>query len=1076
MQRIKDILADIALGSRTLYERLGDGRPAPAPDQREKVSPLREMWIEYSAEKDEFLFARRLKWDGLAETDLNRLQGGGQPPGSKSEPLWLALLEELLERAGATPMEELRQSSFLKEDSRLPFEEILSLFVLCGTDRLSPGMGSAGTLLTGAALTDFQRHLIKRLVFVSQQVLFQEFCHSRDKGPASPAGGAGSTPEWLRIWTGQSPSDRDYLAFIRELLAGGLANLFSRYPVMARLMAEVTCYWVNSTLKFVEALASDRQKIAHTFSAGKDPGQVVSVNCGLSDPHNRGRSVMLPEFASGLKLVYKPRNLGIEEAYFGFLSWLNHRGGESMFKILKTLSQKNHGWVEFCPHLPCRSPEEVSMYYRRSGMLLGVLHALAGSDFHLENIIASGPYPVAVDLEVLLQPEPAEPGPVQLRPDVIQTMLLPYMYKKEADVLYTVGGLGNGLPDRERVSLWKDINTDSMRLEESSNENTVSTNCVCLNGEKVAATGYAKEIIHGFASIYRLFLANREQIQASGGPLHLFEGRQVRHVLRSTQTYFDLMYNSLLPRYMKNGAWRSARLDKISRPLVKKNKRPAVWSSLKYEHLALDRVDVPLFYINTGSPDLELPPGGRIKDYFRETPLEASARRIQSFGSSDLDRQIALIRASLDIQERMSASVSLPSFDKPVESIVPAGKNELLAAAGRIVREVVEGAVGLPGEASWVQLEEEEKSCRLILTGSDLYSGSAGILLFLAAWAGVTGQREPFESLAAPVRLSTAAQWAQSPGQEGMDLGAGSGLGGIIYSFAKIWRLTGDQSFLDVAGGLARSATGEYIERDRHYDIISGSSGLLLGLLELYRAEKDKEVLQAALKCGDHLLNGRTAGESGYRAWKVQGLPTHNAKPLLGFSHGAAGIGHALGRLYRVTGEARFMEGAREAALYEDSLFSAEEGNWPDLRLKDSGEPSGFTRSWCHGGPGIVLPRLEAGGIMEEKLRQSDIASALKTVTTSPLSGAGDLCCGQFGLIDILLTASLKLGRQDLYTEAVRRASWLLDRERETGILLTTPDSPRGVCNFSLFKGISGAGYALLRLAHPALPSVLTFE
>jgi len=74
------------------------------------------------------------------------------------------------------------------------------------------------------------------------------------------------------------------------------------------------------------------------------------------------------------------------------------------------------------------------------------------------------------------------------------------------------------------------------------------------------------------------------------------------------------------------------------------------------------------------------------------------------------------------------------------------------------------------------------------------------------------------------------------------------------------------------------------------------------------------------------------------------------------------------------------------------------------------------------------------------------------------------------------LTASLRLGRQELYAEAVKRASWFLDRERETGVLLTKPDSPLGVYDFSLFKGISGAGYVLLRLAHPSLQSVLAFE
>ncbi|MHB8158077.1 MAG: type 2 lanthipeptide synthetase LanM family protein, partial [Desulfocucumaceae bacterium] len=1032
MTRIKKALAEIARGSRTLYERLREGQPAAVPDHQDKASDIREMWKEFAAEKDEILFARRLNWDGINENDLNWLLGGGQPPGSESEPPWLAVLEEVLVRAD-TSVEEIRQSSFLKEGSRHPFEEIHSLFVHCGINRLSQRMGSAGSVLSGAALGDLQVQLLKRLIFVSQQVLFQEFSHCRDKSRtvqpvdmASVTGGAGSKPDWLRAWTGQKPSDRDYLAFVQGLLTGQLVDLLAKYPVMARLMAEVTCYWVDSTIEFIEALAGDLPEIADTFSGGKDPGQVVSVDCGLSDPHNRGRSVLQPEFASGLKLIYKPRNLGIEEAYFGFLSWLNHQAGESMFKILKTVSRGNHGWVQFCQHLPCHSLDEVRCYYRHSGMLMGALYALAGSDFHLENIIASGQYPVAVDLEVLLQPALAESGPGWQRPDVLQTMLLPFMYRKEDDGLYTIGGLGDGRPDRERVYLWKDINTDSMRLEESFEENTASTNSVYLNGEKVPATGYAAEISQGFAKIYHLFLANKKQILAEDGPLHFFDGRQVRYVLRSTQTYFDLMHNSLLPRYMGSGIEHSARIDKISRPLLKVNNRPPVWDAVKYEHLALDRLDVPLFYINTGRRDLELPPGGRIKDFFGDTPVEAAIRRIEAFGASDLSRQTDLIRASLVIQQKISASGAPPSFGKSAEEIVPASQNELLSRAGQIVREVVEGVIGLPGEAFWVQVEEEDKSCRLKFTGNDLYSGSAGILLFLAAWSSVSGERESFDSIAGPVRRSVA-EMSQNVGPEGIALGAGSGLGGIIYSFVKVWKLTGDRTFLEVAERLARSITSEHIESDRGFDIISGDSGLLLGLLELYGAQKSQALLDSAIKCGNHLLKSRTPSEAGYLAWKSKSISTQKEQPLTGFSHGAAGIVHALGRLYRVAGDKRFLEGAREAMLYENSLFSAVEGNWPDLRIKASADFPDFSRSWCHGAPGICLSRLEARGIIEEDLRQKDIDSALETVIKSPLAGAGDLCCGQFGLIDILLTASLRLGRQELYAEAVKRASWFLD-------------------------------------------------
>jgi len=126
---------------------------------------------------------------------------------------------------------------------------------------------------------------------------------------------------------------------------------------------------------------------------------VSELDASLSDPHHGGRSVIALRFNSGFKLIYKPRNLGLDVAYGGLLEWLNGRGVRWPFKVLKVLNRGTHGWIEFVEHHPCETKGEAENYHRRAGMLLYLLHVLEGTDCHCENLIACGDHPVLVDLE-----------------------------------------------------------------------------------------------------------------------------------------------------------------------------------------------------------------------------------------------------------------------------------------------------------------------------------------------------------------------------------------------------------------------------------------------------------------------------------------------------------------------------------------------------------------------------------------------------------------------------------------------------------------------------------------------------
>jgi lantibiotic modifying enzyme len=198
--------------------------------------------------------------------------------------------------------------------------------------------------------------------------------------------------------------------------------------------------------------------------------------------------------------------------------------------------------------------------------------------------------------------------------------------------------------------------------------------------------------------------------------------------------------------------------------------------------------------------------------------------------------------------------------------------------------------------------------------------------------------------------------------------------------------------------------------------------------------------------------------------------------PLTGFSHGVAGISWALLELAALTGETRFRTAALEGINYERSLFSAESGNWPDLRLNlqpksDAPQTSPFTVAWCHGAPGIGLARLLCRRHLDDPFLQTEIEVALSTTLTRGFGSNHSLCHGDLGNLELLLEAAAAFPDLIWTTKAQQIAAGILHSIEQNGWLC---GNPLAVESPGLMTGIAGIGYGLLRCADPLrVPSVL---
>jgi type 2 lantibiotic biosynthesis protein LanM len=331
--------------------------------------------------------------------------------------------------------------------------------------------------------------------------------------------------------------------------------------------------------------------------------------------------------------------------------------------------------------------------------------------------------------------------------------------------------------------------------------------------------------------------------------------------------------------------------------------------------------------------------------------------------------------------------------------------------------------------------------------GPELYSGTAGIALFLWRLAEMTGERI--------FRVTAEASMRQALGKA-PDSGCGfySGGLGMFYAEAQMRQEFDEEAVLREA------------QPDRsRLDVIDGSAGAIAALLNLYARTRSARLLDAAVRHAELLLDEASRSEAGW-SWKTIG----GSQNLTGFSHGASGIAWALLDLHRVTGEDRFREAALEAFRYERSCFHEAEQNWPDFREAELSYPV----HWCHGAAGIGLCRLRAWQILGCANLLEEARAALGTVQRQSGSLANfSLCHGQAGNADVLIYASQVLGEESWLRSAEAIAQEGVERFERRGIpwpcgLPGAGETP------GLMLGLAGIGYFYLRLADPKqVPSVL---
>lgn len=1073
------------LRAATVDELLSDAFAARSGAGAEPDLAVRRLaaWCRSSAAGDEALFARRLARDGWTVDRLRHRFAAARVEATAPPPAWIAdaAWVEATLQGRADPLKPITPLG----GEAVAFEGLFLPLVAQAEERLWSGIDKAASVkLAEGARACLSNGLLRELSDLSAPALYERFAKARSDGAGS------------------------YEQFVTGMQSGGFRRLFEDKPVLLRLLATLVRQWLDTSRELLARLTADLPTIRRDLLQAGADSPVTAIERDLSDPHNGGRSVHIVAFGDGTRIVYKPKDLRLDVAWHALIERLNRAAPPVALKAVRSIARDGYGWSEFVDHAACADDVGFGLFFRRAGAWLALFHIFAATDLHQENMIACGDHPVPIDLETILQPSAEEHKAADpegeafnaamdiIANSVMTVGLLPAYGRSVDNNVFVMGGMTADWGARTVIK-WTAINSDAMRPTKAQEPGETNTNLPHRGGRHAKFAGHIDGFVAGFADY-----ANFLQRQTRGkGPSLLFDGFAgvpVRKVIRPTRFYYMLLQRLKDHRTMDDGAVWSAQADFMARLSQWDKDSDPLWPLLRAERAALLTLNVPHFIAPSDGAEIGDAYGASVRTH--AVPGLARAReRLQNLDDREIAWQIEVIRENtnsivpVDARPQGTARKEMT----PGRSDAAPARATFIAEADRIAAELARYAIRRGPAAAWIGLDwlGDSEVFQLVCLGPDLYNGSAGIAVFLAAHAAATGHGASGDlALAAVTQLRKNLTSRDVPRlARALGIGAATGLGSIVYALAVMATCLDNGELLADAGAAAKLFTDELIAADKQLDVMGGSAGAILGLLRLYRDTRSPTVLDRAVKCGEHLLAQPRIGAEGRHTWigqefRAQALGTkdlgahHLVQGLNGMSHGASGFAYALSSLAAASGREDFANAASECIAYEDSTYDEAHHNWPDLRGPDA--PT-WPCQWCHGAPGIGLARLGMQRFAGNSAKTAamplttDIRNAAIGVEQGSLGAVDTLCCGALGRIEFMCEAAGALGRSDLREHAARRLLTVLQQAAGAGDYRW--NSGKRQFNLGLFRGLSGVGYTLLRQAltldgGPALPNVLIWE
>ena len=792
-------------------------------------------------------------------------------------------------------------------------------------------------------------------------------------------------------------------------------SLLQEYPVVGKLVSKVQATSVAAVKRLLSRLATDSFHVKALVGINPliDPIELLEV--GLSDPHNMGETVAVITFASGVRLLYKPKP---EDASVWFQSLL--RANATLRDLLHAYPEfvlrPGYAWSTFVEHAPVLS-ENMELTARNAGRILFALYISNSTDVHFQNVRLSRTVPIVVDCETVQHPSPDltpfsssvhEASQHLYWNSILRTMFLPqWMAASDANTI-DAGGHNDILSCN---------NLRSMHAFES-----------------------------GFSEAYQ------EALSSVGVACGTNRPAWHRYILRPTQFYSDLLDYSLNRKFMRYGLDRSISLEVLGRyHLSSGEMEQPTETLLDLEVKSLERMDIPRLMLRGHDRNLYADGGIVCRNF-----LVSHRFPLPELSIDDLQAQLKIIRLTV------TAHAVHRSRDNPTDDSFQHQVQEIRARVDNIAHRVLAGAIyGSNDRPSWLSIQSVRGTGKFQFRPVDmsLYDGTAGIALFLL-WYGRLRHNDL--ALAASIKAveKCALFCRQEPERAVRTFGCGGmhGIGALLYALNQLSRISESSLFNDAIIETLRILSRKHWTDRTSTDFVSGTAGLLVVLTNICKFSGAEE---AAARCVEHIHERAHALAPWQIAWADP-----SGRFQTGFAHGTAGIVYALKRWQSWTGDTT-MEGlVRSARAFEDAQWSEEYEQWAKYGGSKMRE---FGYSWCHGVPGMLMGRILA----DPDCGNLDAAEPIAAFKPTSAATLDQICCGHLGRALIAEDLRRNMSSENHHWLADLRDAELrmfFNSEKGADSYKLLPGLVGRDEHLGLMQGISGIGLGLMAFDDTRIP------
>lgn len=851
------------------------------------------------------------------------------------------------------------------------------------------------------------------------------------------------------------------VSFVEWMLEKGYRELFLEYPVLLNQLYNILVECIDLIDECIQRLELHKEEIYRKFGINVND-TITDIKCDASDRHFKGKSVVIVAFQSK-KIVYKPRNMSVDVFWLKIANWLSNIDGQIEVRTANVLAGDNYGFVEWIEGDSKLRNDEIEKYIYRSGNLLGIVSLLGGSDFHFENVICSGATPVLIDVETLILPSvkqiyATEQESLQLdvfmRTQFMRTLLLPKWVGNSPENAIDIGGFSA-------------VHNNGLNLPKN------------MNGIFVQFGELPELFLKGYKDVLKVILEHKEEYLVL---IEDIKNINFRYILRNTRVYYKLLKYFSNPIYLKDNNVFSCVASRIFAPYLligNENVTKKMWPVGQIEYSEIKKFHIPTFSVNGYSTDLMGSDGNIVLEkYFNLSPFNYVRETINLLNDEQIDVQTKYLLNVINvhnIQKKKAYNWQISYFDINRKWMSNKDKYPLFEYCNDLIdsiqNKVHDSLLNEKLELYFAPVKDSQTGrYSMDIMKDALYGGRYGVQIFLEMYYHFYGLEERQKALENRVLKMANDFYFNTIEMKWFNLSFTNGIAGLLMELRNFALISNRKSFVEVIFKIIRSIPKENITRSEESDYYNGTAGLLYIICDCYQ-RFGEELDSYGKNLIEYIVIDLLKRRDKCGLWFQEEF---YHQPLTGLAHGQSGYVLALSKSLPYINEYMCQEvriQIQKCMDYEEICFDDNEKNLPDYRkllLKNIGEKSlrkkKFMYGYCSGilGTALVVSELseELVSIHKKEVWKSN---AIEYLNKRILIGNDSLCCGTAGWIDFLASCHKKTKWADELFERI------IYSVNEQGYVL---NALKDVEEISLFKGISGMGYSVLRYMGE-YPSVL---